>query len=54
MNWLVAKVIWIFMDTPKVLLAEKGSKKWEIVDWDQEIELIHGLWINIHSILQQA
>lgn len=47
----VRKIIWIFTDTEKIMVAEKGSKKWEIFDWDQEIEFIDNLHINIHQLL---
>jgi hypothetical protein len=50
-NFGVKKVLWIFTDTKKVMVAEKGSKKWEILDWDQEIEFVEGLSINIQQIL---
>lgn len=47
----VKKIIWIFTETEKIMVAEKGSKKWEIFDWDQEIEFFEGLQINIDQIL---
>lgn len=47
----VKKVVWIFTDTEKVMIAETGNKRWEIIDWDQEIEFIEGLNINIHQLL---
>ena len=47
----VKKVIWIFTDTKKIMVAEKDSKKWEIIDWDQDVEFIEGLNINIQQIL---
>ncbi len=47
----VKKVIWIFTDTQKIMIAEKGNKKWEIMDWDQDVEFVKGLIINIKQIL---
>ncbi len=47
----VKKIIWVFTDTQKVMIAKKESKKWEIFDWDQEIEFIDNLKINIQQIL---
>ena len=47
----VKKVIWIFTDTKKIMVAEKGNKKWEIIDWDQDVEFVEGLNINIQQIL---
>jgi len=51
LNFGVSKIIWIFTDTQKVMIAEKDSKKWEILDWDQEIEFIENLKVNIHQII---
>lgn len=47
----VKKVIWIFTDTQKILIAERGRKKWEIMDWDQDVEFMEGLNINIQKII---
>lgn len=47
----VNKIIWIFTETEKIMIAEKGSKKWEILDWDQEVEFIEGLSINIQELV---
>lgn len=47
----IKKVVWIFTDTEKVMIAEKGNKRWEIIDWDQEIEFVDDLNINIHQLL---
>jgi len=51
LNFGVKKIIWIFTDTKKVMIAEKDSKKWEILDWDQEIEFIENLKVNISQII---
>ncbi|MEL6866752.1 MAG: Uma2 family endonuclease [Bacteroidota bacterium] len=47
----VQKTIWIFTDTKKIMLAEKGKKKWEIIDWDQEVNLFEGLSLNLKDLL---
>lgn len=47
----VKKVVWIFTDTQKIMIAERGNKKWEIMDWDQDVEFMEGLSINIQKIL---
>ncbi len=47
----VQKVIWIFTDTQKVMTANLNDKKWEIFDWDQELELVDGLHVNIRQLL---
>ena len=51
LNFGVKKIIWIFTDTEKIMVANQGSKRWEILDWDQDVELIKNLNINIHGIL---
>lgn len=48
----VKRIIWIFTDTEKVMIANKDSKKWEILDWDQAIEIIPNLTINVQEILK--
>ncbi|MEM1324247.1 MAG: Uma2 family endonuclease [Bacteroidota bacterium] len=47
----VQRVTWVFTDTQKVMLAQRGLKKWEIIDWDEDIEFVDGLAINIKQIL---
>jgi Uma2 family endonuclease len=47
----VKRIIWIFSDTQKVMIAGKGEKRWEIVDWDVDVELVSGLFVNIQDIL---
>lgn len=47
----VQKIVWIFTDTQKVMVATQGNKKWEITDWDQDVELADQLIINIRQLL---
>ncbi len=49
----VKKVIWIFTETQKVMLAE-AHKKWETGDWDQDVEILEGLAVNIASLLDKS
>ena len=35
------------------MIAEKGNKKWEILDWDLDIEFVSGLKINIQQLLEE-
>jgi len=48
----VEKIIWIFTDPEKILIAEKG-KDWVIVGWDREVELIEGVKLNVENLLNQ-
>ncbi len=52
LNFGVKKIIWIFTDTEKIMVADQGSKRWEILDWDQDVELVKNLNINVHGILE--
>ena len=47
----VEKVIWVFTDTEKVLVAENG-KKWEISDFEEDITVVRDMTINIEEILK--
>lgn len=47
----VEKVIWVFSETEKVMIAEKSSK-WLIIDWHEEIEITKGLTINLEKIVE--
>ncbi len=48
----VGKVVWIFTDSEKVLIAERG-KDWVIVGWNRDIDLIEGLKLNLEGLLKQ-
>ncbi len=48
----VEKVVWIFTDSEKVLIAERG-KDWVIVGWDRDIDLSEGLKLNLEDLLKQ-
>ncbi|MEN0006405.1 MAG: Uma2 family endonuclease [Bacteroidota bacterium] len=48
----VEKVIWIFTDTSKVMIAEKGQH-WIISDWSQTIEVYAGLTLNVEEIINK-
>ena len=46
----VKKVIWIFTESKKILIAEP-KPAWLTVDWDQDIELMEGHFFNIAAYL---
>jgi Uma2 family endonuclease len=46
------KVIWIFTDTQKVLIAEPSKyAAWQIYDWDVSLELSDGVMFNVKEYL---
>lgn len=45
----VEKVIWIFTDSQKVMLATK-DKNWELLSWDKQINVLEDLQINLKEI----
>ncbi|RUM46964.1 MAG: Uma2 family endonuclease [Hydrogenothermus sp.] len=48
----VKKVIWYTTFDKKVMVAEKG-KRWFITDWDDTIEIIDNLEINLDKLLKE-
>ena len=48
----VEKVIWIFTHDKKVWVAEKG-KRWIITDWNDTIDVIDNLKLNIENLLKE-
>ena len=45
----VEKVIWIFTDSQKVMLATK-DKNWELLSWEKQINVLEDLQINLEEI----
>ncbi len=52
LNSGVKKVIWIFTPEKKIWVAEKG-KRWFITDWDDTIDLIGDLKLNLKELLKE-
>lgn len=50
LNFGVERVIWIFTDSKKIMVAEK-NKDWQVLNWSKDIEMIDGLTINIESLI---
>ena len=46
----VKKVIWIFTETQKVLVAE-GQDTWQIYNWKNDIQIIEKIKVNISEII---
>ena len=49
LNAGVKKVIWIFTREKKLWIAEK-DKPWLIVDWDYEISILDGVFMNLGDL----
>jgi len=45
------KLIWVLSKSKKVIVAEPG-KRWEIIDWREDIDLIEGITFNVGQHLQ--
>ena len=52
LNAGVKKVIWYTTFDKKVMVAEKG-KRWFITDWNDTIEIIDGIELNIEKLLKE-
>ncbi len=48
----VKKIIWYTTFDKKVMIAEKGTR-WFITDWDDPIEIINGITLNIKELLEK-
>lgn len=49
----VQKVVWIFTETQKVMIAEDRDN-WQIVSWHKELEIMDGVQVNIQEIILEA
>jgi len=52
LNAGVKKVIWFITKVKKVTEAEKG-KNWVVKDWNQEVEVIQGVKLNLVKLLEE-
>jgi Uma2 family endonuclease len=46
----VKKVIWIFTETEKVMIAKKGED-WQITNWKNDIEIMENAKVNVLNII---
>ncbi len=46
------KLIWVLSKSKKVIVAEP-QKHWEIIDWNEDIELIEGIQFNVGKHLEE-
>ncbi len=47
----VQKVIWIFTDTEKIMVADAGKPRWEISSWTEDVELLRGQGVNVGQLI---
>jgi len=52
LNAGVQKVIWFTTKVKKITEAEKG-KNWVVKDWNQEVEVIKGVKLNLAKLLEE-
>ena len=50
LNFGVEKVIWIFIDSEKIMISEK-DKTWQILNWSKDIGIMGGVNINLESLI---
>jgi len=48
----VEKIIWIFSKS-KTIIVSTADQKWDVVDWDKEIEIMKGISFNIAQYLKE-
>ncbi len=48
----VTKVIWIFTESKKVMVAEK-NKSWQTSDWKDTVEIINGIDVKIKDLIKK-
>ena len=48
----IKKVVWIFSETEKVMVARAGEK-WEISNWTEDIEIMDDVVVNIAKLLKK-
>jgi len=49
----VEKVIWIFTDTKKVMVAEP-DQNWQISPWDKEVQILEDAVVTLQKLVEEA
>ena len=49
----VEKVIWIFTDTKKVMVAEP-DQNWQIIPWDKEVQILDDTAVTLQKLVEEA
>ncbi len=53
LDWGVERLIWVFTDSRKIMVAEKG-KKWTLQNWSDPVR-VHGRYsVNLEKLLEEA
>lgn len=52
LNFGVEKVIWIFTESKKVMLASP-TNPWEVYDWDQPIQIMEEVFVNVADLVEE-
>ncbi len=53
LNFGVKKVVWIFTDTKKIMIAE-NIDDWQITSWRLDIEIVDDVNVNIADLIKSA
>lgn len=46
----VETVVWIFTNSKKIMIAQKGKKNWETTSWDETFHTIENIAVNIAEL----
>jgi Uma2 family endonuclease len=49
----VQKVIWIFTDNEKIMIAEKGQD-WITSDWNKTVEVLENITLNVQELIDKV
>lgn len=49
----VKKVVWIFSDTQRIMIAENADN-WQIISWRKDLQIMEGISVNIEDLIQSA
>ena len=52
LNFGVERLIWIFTDSRKIMVAEK-NKDWQIMDWSKDVPILGDLFVNIARLIEE-
>lgn len=53
LNFGVEKVVWVFTDTRKVMVARQGED-WQVMDWSKDVEVMQDIEVNIVRIIEES
>lgn len=53
LDWGVERLIWVFTDSRKIMVAEKG-KKWTLQDWSEPVRIHGRASVNLEKLWEDA